>query len=166
MRHAKSLLPPVKQDALYKPIERKPRRFNPLIVPKALQAALPFKSKPKDDAPSRLPAKKAKGPTVKQGGGGGGPRPAPPRVPVVLEPQEKKEAAMMHRLHTMYKDKEQKRKAKVGEQRAAQAKKRAKEDAEKEAASAKVRKKRYVRMGMEEKRQAKRAKTGGGGGDD
>ena len=86
--------------------------------------------------------------------------------PVVLEPQEKKEAAMMHRLHTMYKDKEQKRKAKVGEQRAAQAKKRAKEDAEKEAASAKVRKKRYVRMGMEEKRQAKRAKTGGGGGDD
>ena len=41
-------------------------------------------------------------------------------MPVVLEPHEKKEAAMMHRLSTMYKDKQQKRKAKQTEQRAAQ----------------------------------------------
>ena len=30
-------------------------------------------------------------------------------MPVVLEPHEKKEAAMMHRLSTMYKDKQEKR---------------------------------------------------------
>lgn len=34
-------------DSLYRPIERAPRKFNPLKVPKALQATLPFKSKPK-----------------------------------------------------------------------------------------------------------------------
>ena len=40
--------------------------------------------------------------------------------------------------------------------------KRAKEDEATAAASAKVRKKRYVRMGMDEKRATKRAKTSGG----
>lgn len=35
------------QDSLYKPIERAPRKFNSLPVPKKLQAALPFASKPK-----------------------------------------------------------------------------------------------------------------------
>ncbi|CAN0496446.1 unnamed protein product, partial [Hapterophycus canaliculatus] len=35
------------QDSLYKPIERNPRKFNSLPVPKKLQAALPFASKPK-----------------------------------------------------------------------------------------------------------------------
>ena len=56
----------------------------------------------------------------------------------------------------------QKRKAKVVEQRATQQKKRAKEEEATAAASAQVRKKRYVRMGMEEKRNAKRAKTSSG----
>lgn len=35
-----------------KPIERKQKKFNPLVIPKSLQAALPFASKPKD-TPSR-----------------------------------------------------------------------------------------------------------------
>lgn len=38
---------PRPQDSLYKPIERAPRKFNSLPVPKKLQAALPFASKPK-----------------------------------------------------------------------------------------------------------------------
>jgi hypothetical protein len=33
--------------ALYKPVERAPCVFNPLKVPAKLQAALPFKTKPK-----------------------------------------------------------------------------------------------------------------------
>jgi len=160
VRHERGQKPPVKGDALYKPIERKPRRFNPLIVPKQLQAALPFKSTPKDDA--RAP--KGKGKTVKQGGGGGGPRQPATRVPVVLEPQEKKEAAMMHRLSTMYKDKQEKRKTKQTEQRATQAKKRTREEKATAEATAQVRKKRYVRMGMDEKRNAKQARTKGAGG--
>lgn len=38
-------------DSLYKPVVRAPRRFNPLYVPKELQKALPFKSKPKQQLP-------------------------------------------------------------------------------------------------------------------
>ena len=37
--------PPRNSDSLYKPIERAPRKFNPLKIPKTLQAQLPFKSK-------------------------------------------------------------------------------------------------------------------------
>ena len=37
------------------PIERKPRKFNPLVIPKSLQAALPFASKPKDIPSRRKP---------------------------------------------------------------------------------------------------------------
>lgn len=38
---------PVEKDSLYKPIERVPRVFPALRVPKSLQSELPFKSKPK-----------------------------------------------------------------------------------------------------------------------
>ena len=51
MRAALGVPVPTNSDSSYKPIERSTRRFNPLIIPKALQAALPFKSKPKQDAP-------------------------------------------------------------------------------------------------------------------
>lgn len=38
---------PRERDSLYRPVERGVRVFNPLKVPKKLQAALPFKTKPK-----------------------------------------------------------------------------------------------------------------------
>jgi ribosome biogenesis protein BMS1 len=37
----------VKADSVYRPVERLPRRFHPLRIPRALEAALPFASKPK-----------------------------------------------------------------------------------------------------------------------
>lgn len=37
------------------PIARKPRKFNPLVIPKSLQAALPFASKPKVTPSRRQP---------------------------------------------------------------------------------------------------------------
>ncbi|KAF5896537.1 ribosome biogenesis protein BMS1 [Clarias magur] len=44
------------QDSLYKPIERQKRHFNPLHIPKELQQALPFKSKPKQqEAKGKIP---------------------------------------------------------------------------------------------------------------
>ena len=61
LRYEKQLAIPVNVDSLYKPIERPNRVFNRLNVPKALQAALPFKSKPKTEAPRK-----------RRGGGGGG----------------------------------------------------------------------------------------------
>jgi hypothetical protein len=36
-----------RKDSVYRPIERKERRFNALKIPKAIEANLPFKSKPK-----------------------------------------------------------------------------------------------------------------------
>ena len=47
LRRQRNELPPVDKDSLYKPIERAPRLFKTLKVPRALQAALPFASKPK-----------------------------------------------------------------------------------------------------------------------
>jgi ribosome biogenesis protein BMS1 len=39
----------VNPDSIYKPIERKPRTFNKLRVPKAVEASLPYSSKHKDE---------------------------------------------------------------------------------------------------------------------
>ncbi|PWZ37843.1 Ribosome biogenesis protein BMS1 [Zea mays] len=39
---------PHNKDSIYKPIERKPRKFNPVEIPAKLQQLLPFKSKPND----------------------------------------------------------------------------------------------------------------------
>ncbi len=66
-------------DSQYKPIERVTRRFNPLHIPKALQEALPFASKPKQDA-------------KKQGKGVQGKR------PYFAEPGERKEASFMQQV--------------------------------------------------------------------
>jgi ribosome biogenesis protein BMS1 len=47
LRRALGVGAPRNPDSLYRPIERGPRVFNPLKVPTKLQAALPFKTKPK-----------------------------------------------------------------------------------------------------------------------
>lgn len=64
---------------LQQPIERKARKFNPLVIPKSLQAALPFASKPKD-IPSR-------GRPLLEN-----------RRAVVMEPHEKKVHALVQHL--------------------------------------------------------------------
>jgi len=95
-------------DSEYRPIERKPRRFNPLQVPKSLQAALPFASKPK------LLSKQKK-PGLDQ------------RRAVALDSQERKVYSLMQQLHTIRKEKEQKRRVKTQASRAEYLKKKAKE---------------------------------------
>jgi ribosome biogenesis protein BMS1 len=47
LRRAAGVGAPREADSLYKQIKRAPRVFNPLKVPMKLQAALPFKTKPK-----------------------------------------------------------------------------------------------------------------------
>ena len=54
LRQEAKLPVPNKTDSEYKPIERQQRRFNPLKVPKKLQAELPFKSKPKLENPTKV----------------------------------------------------------------------------------------------------------------
>lgn len=72
-------------DSMYTEIERKPKIFRPLVIPKALQRALPYKDKPK------------LGPE--------NPREALERVAVVNSPYEQKVSKMMKMIETNYKDK-------------------------------------------------------------
>uniref|UniRef100_A0A8C7ZLM4 BMS1 ribosome biogenesis factor n=1 Tax=Oryzias sinensis TaxID=183150 RepID=A0A8C7ZLM4_9TELE len=77
-------------DSLYKPVVRAPRHFNPLHIPKELQKALPFKSKPKQQ--------QAKGKTPRD----------LQRPKVIREPHERKVAALLHALRTVHNHKRKK----------------------------------------------------------
>lgn len=48
LRREYNLPIPDNKDSHYKPIERPLKKFNPIVVPKSLQSALPFRSKPKE----------------------------------------------------------------------------------------------------------------------
>ncbi len=83
--------PPRDLDSLYKPIERAPRKFNPLKIPKTLQAQLPFKSKVMN-----FPTRKRE--TLEQ-----------KRAIKVREPGEKRADALVHALSAIRNAKTQKR---------------------------------------------------------
>ena len=82
----------VNKDSVYKPIERTKREFRKLKVPVKLQEALPFASKPKQQAP-----KNREGYFAKRA--------------VILEPEEKKARAVVQMLSTVRKSKMEKRHA-------------------------------------------------------
>ncbi|KAJ0605631.1 putative ribosome biogenesis protein Bms1/Tsr1 [Helianthus annuus] len=48
LRRSYNIPIPDNKDSHYKPIERPLKKFNPIVVPKSLQSALPFRSKPKE----------------------------------------------------------------------------------------------------------------------
>ena len=86
LRQEKKLPVPHKADSEYKPIERQERKFNALKVPKHLQAALPFKSKPKLAAKSKR--HKGKEGYLK-------------KRAVVLEPHERETYTVLQQLRTI-----------------------------------------------------------------
>ncbi|KAG9138788.1 hypothetical protein Leryth_007419 [Lithospermum erythrorhizon] len=73
---------PVSKDSLYKPIERKLKKFNPLVIPKTLEKGLPFASKTKN-----TPAQK--GVTLGKSRA------------VLMEPHEKRLRALVQHLRLM-----------------------------------------------------------------
>ena len=85
VRRELALSAPHQPDSTYKPIERPGRRFNPLKVPRKLQASLPYASKPK----LMKPQKKA---TYLQ------------KRAVLLEPEEKRALAVMQQMHALRKE--------------------------------------------------------------
>lgn len=93
LRREHNLPIPFNKDSLYKPIERKPRKFNPLVVPKKLQEALPFASKPKDTPKRKQPLLES-------------------RRAVVMEPRERKIHALIQHLQLIRNEKSKKRKLK------------------------------------------------------
>ncbi|KAJ3190155.1 Glycoside hydrolase 2 (Mannanase, beta-galactosidase) [Gaertneriomyces sp. JEL0708] len=109
LRRDEGLLVPMNADSQYKPIERQNRKFNKLQVPKALQADLPFATKPKLH-------KKLSKPTLMT------------RRAVVLEPQEKKVVQLIQAINTLKHEKDRKRKEKQVEQRAKYLKKKGAEE--------------------------------------
>ncbi|KAL2237042.1 UNVERIFIED_CONTAM: Ribosome biogenesis protein BMS1 [Sesamum indicum] len=109
LRREQNLPVPVNKDSLYRPIERKPRKFNPLVIPKSLQAALPFASKPKNIPHRRRPLLEN-------------------RRAVVMEPHERKVHALVQHLQLIRNEKMKKRKLKEEAKRKAQEAERSKEE--------------------------------------
>ncbi|KAJ3042715.1 Glycoside hydrolase 2 (Mannanase, beta-galactosidase) [Rhizophlyctis rosea] len=141
IRRDEGLKTPRNKDSEYKPIERIARRFNPLKIPKSLQADLPFASKPKL-------LQKQKRPGLLQ------------RRAVVLEPHEKKVATLIQAINTIKNEKELKRKIKTREKREEYHKKKAKiegVDAEKK----KERMKEFFRAEGKKRAREERAAEGG-----
>ncbi|KAI6101977.1 hypothetical protein EV401DRAFT_2025541 [Pisolithus croceorrhizus] len=110
VRKEQGLKTPLAVNSTYKPIERAPRRFNALKVPKKLQAALPYASKPRAMKPQ------SKETYMK-------------RRAVVMEPEEKKAIALLQQIRALRKDQVVRRREKQSERKAAHRKKAEKEEA-------------------------------------
>lgn len=130
----------VNPDSIYRPIERKPRRFNKLVIPKSLEAALPYASKPKEEK------KRSK-------------RSYASRRAVVMDADERKKYAFVQALNTIRNDKTAKRKTKKAERREEKDKERAKRDEALNEARKANKKREYRAEGKRDAaRQAKRSR--------
>lgn len=143
VRRAQGIATPQLKNSQYRAIERETRHFNPLRVPRALAASLPFKSQ-------IIETKKQKKQTYMQ------------KRAVVLAPnsEEKKARALMQQLLTIRNDAAAKRRAKKDENRAAFKKKLADNEEKKEAREKRETKEFWRKNGR--KRSA--GEDGGGGG--
>uniref|UniRef100_A0A3B4AE10 Ribosome biogenesis protein BMS1/TSR1 C-terminal domain-containing protein n=1 Tax=Periophthalmus magnuspinnatus TaxID=409849 RepID=A0A3B4AE10_9GOBI len=129
-------------DSLYKPVLRAPRLFNKLHIPKELQKALPFKSKPKQQVP------KGKTPRDLQ------------RPGVIREPHERKVMALLQALGTIHNYKTKKAKTvKHAKHKEFLQQKNQQEEA-KSKRQRELRKKLYKAMGQTEKKTARSSLKG------
>ena len=148
VRRDEGLKTPLQVNSHYKPIERPGRRFNPLKIPRNLQAALPYASKPKVMKPQR---KK----TYLQ------------KRAVILEPEERKAITTLQQMRALRKDQLIRRKAKQDERKVVHKKRVEKEEAKK-TDKKKEDRKEYMRLAglkskrditLEEGRASKRQRT-------
>ncbi|KAF6741440.1 GTP binding protein [Ephemerocybe angulata] len=142
VRHEQKLSAPQNVNSTYKKIERAPRKFNPLVVPRKLQANLPYASKPKLMAAQRAP-------TYLQ------------KRAVVMEPEEKKAVALLQQIRALRKDQVARRREKKGEKKEERKKKMRKEEERKEG-RAKERKKEVMRIVGQKSRREEELAEGGG----
>jgi len=131
----------VNPDSIYKPVERREKKLGKFRIPKSIEEALPYKSKPKNDA-----KRKQKSYIAKRA--------------VILDAPEKKKFSFIQALNTIRKEKAMKRKETNTERR----EKKAKEDSKKEEVLADMRKvvkrQRYREQGkMESASKAKRMRS-------
>jgi len=122
-------------NSIYKKIERPTRRFNTLKVPRKLQAALPYASKPKIIKPQRTA-------TYMQ------------KRAVIMDPEEKKALGLLQQIQAIEKNKVAKRKDKQQERRVEKHKKMAKGEEAKADREKREKKEHFKKQGMNEKRKA------------
>lgn len=142
LRRAAQLAAPRDADSVYRPIERAAeRRFNPLRVPRALQAALPFASKQKQAAPRKR-------------------KDLDQRRAVALDREGKRAASLVAQLNAIRNVKAAKRLAKQASKRAAHSEKVAAIEASKGARRKEERKRKFVEEGRKERAAAKKSRGG------
>ncbi|KAF8728587.1 hypothetical protein HU200_017852 [Digitaria exilis] len=135
LRRAHNIPIPHNKDSVYKPIERKPRKFNPVEIPAKLQQLLPFKSRPKDRPKQRQP-------TVEN------------RVPVIMEHNERKTHEAIRQLMLLRHEKAKKKKIKEQQKKKAYEAEKAKTEQVTKKRQREERRERY----REEDKQKKRAR--------
>ena len=134
VRREQGLKTPTNVNSTYKPVERPARRFNPLRVPKKLQASLPYASKPKlMKAQQRA--------TYMQ------------KRAVVMEPEEKKAMALLQQVRALRKDQVARRREKQEERKAVHRKRVEKEEANKREKDKEKRKEHMRVAGLRNKRE-------------
>lgn len=126
VRREEGLKTPTNVNSTYKRVERPARRFNPLKVPKKLQAALPYASKPK------LMRAQHRATYIQ-------------KRAVVMEPEEKKAMALLQQVRALRKDQVARQREKREERKAVHRKKVAKEEGRK-AEKDKEKRKEYMRL--------------------
>lgn len=141
LRRALGIGAPRDSDSLYRKIDRAPRKFNPLKIPKKLQAALPFKTKPKVES-----GRKRK--TLDQ------------KRAVVLEPAERKQVTLVAQLNAIRNQKAVARREQRARQKVTHAKKVVAQEAWRAEYNKEERKKRYVEKGKQDQRLAKKQRRG------
>ena len=144
IRASQSLPTPKQKDSAYKPIERPTRHFNPLRVPRALAAELPFKSQITHMAPQRKQ-------TYLQ------------KRAVVLGGEEKRARDLMQKITTLRKEKVEKRRRKQ-EERKEPYRRKVKENEEKRTEREKKERDEYWRREGKKRRLQDEGAGGRGGG--
>ena len=144
MRRERGLAAPVNPDSLYRKVERPQRLFNPLKIPKNLQARLPYKTKPKQE-------QALKRRTLDQ------------KRQVLMEKPERKAHSLLQMLNTIRNEKAKKRRDQQAVRRAKRAKAQAKEDAWRAELAKETRKRRYIEASTG-RALPKRGRGAGGGG--
>ncbi|CEL56935.1 Ribosome biogenesis protein bms1 OS=Schizosaccharomyces pombe (strain 972 / ATCC 24843) GN=bms1 PE=1 SV=2 [Rhizoctonia solani AG-1 IB] len=140
VRRAEGLKTPLGVNSTYKVVDRPSRRFNPLKIPRKLQANLPYASKTKVTRSQSRP-------TYTQ------------KRAVVLEPEERKAISLIQQIRALRKDQVSRRREKQGERKAAHRKKAEATESKREDKKREERKE-YMRLAGQK---AKRASEGGGG---
>ncbi|KAF8579811.1 DUF663-domain-containing protein [Ramaria rubella] len=142
VRRDGGLKTPLDVNSTYKRIERPSRRFNPLKVPRKLQTALPYASKPKLMKPQRRQ-------TYLQ------------KRAVVMEPEERRAVALLQQMRALRKDQVARRKEKQAERKAVHRKKMEKVEAGKDDKEREKRKEAMRAAGVKKKRETEREEGGG-----